>query len=208
MSKKKRRYHWVTDGIDFWKVRFGPIGNYPKLPIYGDCKTCGLTILNKNLIPYCCYRCNPEFPRPKFRKKIRFKKKSREKIRFAIDSNITERIIHRFLNVLNLKFEPHKYLHITRYHYRTPDFILYDQFLKSILIVEVDGCYWHGCSKCFPELIDRRIDDLKKDRIILKIGIGVVRILEHEVRRYNYVYILRDRLTYLLTQNYPYWRIL
>ena len=70
-----------------------------------------------------------------------------------------------------------------------PDFF----FKKDRLAIFVDGCYWHGCPKCghipktrsafWKAKIDRNIQRDKKNRTsLIKLGIAVLRIWEHELK--------------------------
>jgi DNA mismatch endonuclease (patch repair protein) len=69
-----------------------------------------------------------------------------------------------------------------------PDFL----FPKSKLAVFVDGCFWHGCRKCYcapksnrafwRQKVDRnRKRDVKVNRTLKKLGWGVLRVWEHEL---------------------------
>jgi DNA mismatch endonuclease (patch repair protein) len=71
-----------------------------------------------------------------------------------------------------------------------PDFL----FKRSRLVLFVDGCFWHGCPRCYRrpksnrKLWDAKIDrnrerDRKVNRELRKLGWCVVRIWEHDIRR-------------------------
>ena len=71
-----------------------------------------------------------------------------------------------------------------------PDFV----FLHSALAIFVDGCFWHGCSKCSHDIrknsaywtakINRnRERDKSKERELRKLGFRVLRIWEHELTK-------------------------
>ena len=71
-----------------------------------------------------------------------------------------------------------------------PDFY----FKKEKVAVFVDGCYWHGCSKCghipktrarfWEAKIKRNQErDRKKRMELRKIGISSIRIWEHELKK-------------------------
>lgn len=71
-----------------------------------------------------------------------------------------------------------------------PDFV----FPKELLIVFIDGCFWHGCKKCRTIPATRRAFWLKKiegnrrrdavvTRTLKKAGWTVLRFWEHEIKR-------------------------
>lgn len=81
-----------------------------------------------------------------------------------------------------------------RRHYKrlqgTPDFV----FLKQKTAVFIDGCFWHGCTKCgsYPKTNRKfwktKIDNNKKrdkrdNSEIKKKGWTILRIWEHEINR-------------------------
>ena len=70
-----------------------------------------------------------------------------------------------------------------------PDFV----FRRCRVVVFVDGCYWHGCSKCKlaaksntdywqPKIAKNMQRDLAIARELRKIGWRVVRVWEHELK--------------------------
>lgn len=71
-----------------------------------------------------------------------------------------------------------------------PDFA----FPDSKTAVFVDGCFWHGCKRCglksksnrqfWKKKTDRNIErDKENNRELRKMGWGVMRIWEHEIKR-------------------------
>lgn len=71
-----------------------------------------------------------------------------------------------------------------------PDFY----FTKKKIVIFVDGCFWHGCPKCYKgtksnELFwNTKIDsnkkrDRKNNRYYRNIGFQVIRIWEHDLRK-------------------------
>ena len=71
-----------------------------------------------------------------------------------------------------------------------PDFF----FPKKDLVIFVDGCFWHGCSRCksipktnklfWKKKIDRNIlRDRKVTRELKKQGMTVKRIWEHDLKK-------------------------
>ena len=82
-----------------------------------------------------------------------------------------------------------------RRHHRLhgkPDFV----FLKSRLAVFVDGCFWHGCPRCYSEPKSNRIFWRQKiaanqnralvvNLTLRRIGWRVLRVWQHELTRKN-----------------------
>lgn len=47
------------------------------------------------------------------------------------------------------------------------------------VLIEVDGCYWHGCSKCgYDGMPDNRRNDAAKNRLAKRLGWKLIRIKE------------------------------
>ncbi len=70
-----------------------------------------------------------------------------------------------------------------------PDFV----FQKARVAVFVDGCFWHGCPRCYrppssnkpfwrEKLARNRARDVKVTRALRKSGWRVLRIWEHELK--------------------------
>ena len=79
-----------------------------------------------------------------------------------------------------------------------PDFV----FSKIKLAVFVDGCFWHGCPRCYSEpksnrafwrrkITTNRKRDLAVKRALRKSGWRVMRIWQHELKRKNESRLLR-----------------
>ncbi|MCK4792627.1 MAG: very short patch repair endonuclease [Desulfobacteraceae bacterium] len=80
-----------------------------------------------------------------------------------------------------------------RVHYRLPgkpDIV----FPKKKIVVFIDGCFWHKCSKCFikPQTNkgfwkEKINSNVERDRVVnkqlKKMGWKIIRIWEHEVRK-------------------------
>jgi DNA mismatch endonuclease (patch repair protein) len=75
-----------------------------------------------------------------------------------------------------------------------PDFI----FRKERLAVFVDGCFWHGCPRCYirpksnrkfwdTKIARNRVRDRQVNRELKASGWRVLRIWEHQLRRPNLV---------------------
>lgn len=58
---------------------------------------------------------------------------------------------------------------------------------KLKLVVEVDGCYWHGCRICYPAHNQHnRARDRRIDRDVRGLGWRILRIPEHRMRKKNF----------------------
>ena len=79
-----------------------------------------------------------------------------------------------------------------------PDFV----FQKLQLTVFVDGCFWHGCPRCYSEpksnrafwrqkIAANRARALTVNRALRKTGWRVLRIWEHELKKKNEARLLR-----------------
>lgn len=49
------------------------------------------------------------------------------------------------------------------------------------LVIECDGCYWHGCPIHFPTRAFRQEKDLIRDSKLESLGYSVIRFWEHEI---------------------------
>jgi len=121
-----------------------------------------------------------------------FKEKVREKIRikratqiFPYEDTEIELDIQDSLIKQNIPFETHKIIKgllSKPYKFHRWDIVLED---KKILI-EVQGCYWHGCSICFPNSSINQRNTIIKDNEIKSIaenkGWKVIYIWEHTIR--------------------------
>lgn len=53
----------------------------------------------------------------------------------------------------------------------------------SRVLIEVDGCYWHGCEACgYPVPKQKRKEDRRKNTIAKRSGWRLIRIPEHAVK--------------------------
>lgn len=79
-----------------------------------------------------------------------------------------------------------------------PDFV----FAAARLAVFVDGCFWHGCSKCYrrpntnrkywdDKILRNRIRDKYISCALRGMGWYVVRIWEHELKKKNPIFLKR-----------------
>lgn len=119
--------------------------------------------------------------------KNRHSKETIEKIRNARRNQIIpktdtkpERMIQIALSLQGIKFETHKPL------IGQPDI-----FIEPNICIFIDGCYWHGCKDCYPELIvSKRIfqttfSDISNTHKLNELGYNVIRIREHLIKDKN-----------------------
>lgn len=88
-----------------------------------------------------------------------------------------EDTIAELLIALGLEFERNKSIvGLGRHQW---DLVLFD---RGILI-EVDGCYWHGCSECgYDDRYNRKMIDIEQTEKARAIGWTVIRIPEHDIK--------------------------
>ncbi len=132
---------------------------------------------------------------------------SRQKhIRNMISKQKTKptRLEREFLGYCNENGLPYKYigngkLWISDKKMRVnPDFI---NIRQPHVFIELYGCYWHGCKKCYPSLkvcgrqqyiygIVKR--DKKKRLLFRKKELVLIEIWEHEIKNKSFVKLLKD----------------
>jgi DNA mismatch endonuclease (patch repair protein) len=125
-----------------------------------------------------------------------FNKKKRSELMSRIRSHGNVATELRFIRLL-------KHSGITgwrRHHclHGKPDFV----FLNLRLAVFVDGCFWHGCPRCYGEpksnrafwrrkITANRKRDLAVNRALRKSGWRVLRVWQHELKRRNEARLLK-----------------
>lgn len=84
------------------------------------------------------------------------------------------------LDALGIRYERQFFAHVPGAGRHPWDFALPDRRI----LIEVDGCYWHGCEECGFEGVDGRAAlDEKQTRAAEAAGWKVVRVAEHDVGR-------------------------
>jgi len=84
--------------------------------------------------------------------------------------------------------------------YGHPDFI----FPKKKLCIFIDGCYWHGCKKCYirpktnkkfwdNKIIANKKRDKRVNRCLKQEGWRVLRIWEHQLKKDQPFYLEKIR---------------
>jgi len=95
--------------------------------------------------------------------------------------------------------------------YGKPDFV----FLRVRLAVFVDGCFWHGCPRCYREpksnrafwrqkIMANRKRALVVNRALRKSGWRVLRVWQHELKRKNEARLLK-RIYYAISKGSSAW---
>ena len=82
-----------------------------------------------------------------------------------------EKKVFSVLEEIGVRFSEQKF--IKRYAY---DFYLPDQNI----LIETDGCFWHGCSICGFNKLDSNNDDIKT-QLASKFGFRLLRLQEHSI---------------------------
>ena len=55
------------------------------------------------------------------------------------------------------------------------------------LVIQVDGCYWHGCPIHHPTRMKSRERDANQDKVLQENGLQVIRFWEHEIMSPNFI---------------------
>jgi len=90
-----------------------------------------------------------------------------------------EKMLQAFLISESILFDKHwspKELINQKYYHR------YDLHIKDInLLIEIDGCYWHGCKKCGFQDLEKTKRDKRQNYMAKKIGYKVIRFWGHDI---------------------------
>ena len=113
---------------------------------------------------------------------IQLAKDRRAKIICPIKDTYIEVKIQNFLRLLHIEFMTHYYILEITHSYQC------DILIPSMnLIIETDGCYWHGCKICNKKFNNHQLKQIKKDKIRTKElrqkGFKVIRIWEHDIKK-------------------------
>lgn len=127
---------------------------------------------------------------------LRGKKKSEEhknKIREARSKQIIimknssiECKIQNMLKELHTNFLTQYYISDITHKYRCDIFIPKQEEINQKIVIECDGCYFHGCSIC-PNMKNTRVqeqilrDKIRTEELVSK-GFKVIRLWEHQIK--------------------------
>jgi G:T-mismatch repair DNA endonuclease (very short patch repair protein) len=94
-----------------------------------------------------------------------------------------ERWLHAWLDEEGIAFVIHPWVRVTYGGIRRvlrPDVLL----PAHNLVIEVQGCYWHGCIACYGEKArtDRVIEDEIRRTLMQEQGYSVFELLEHDIK--------------------------
>ena len=116
-------------------------------------------------------------------------KEARAKQIFPIKDTKIEIKIQDFLTLLKIEFMTHKYMKI-EHGYQCDILIPIQKGITQKIIIEVDGCYWHGCKICnknIRELNEFQNKQIEEDKIrtkeLLEQGFKVLRLWEHDINK-------------------------
>ncbi len=126
--------------------------------------------------------------RPPFSEQWKNKMKlARKNRKIPYRDTIPEKMLQTALKLKQINFETHKTIKLPK----SNSFHQTDIITKRFCI-EVDGCYWHGCPKCFPDrtkLNNTQLKTIDRDNIVNhelnELGYHVIRIWEHSIKENN-----------------------
>lgn len=77
-----------------------------------------------------------------------------------------------------------------------------DAYIPTLnLVVEADGCYWHGCDVCNKPKRNNR--DVAKDAYLKKCGFSVLRLKEHSIKDGTFIVNLKQHIEKLQHETTP-----
>jgi len=105
---------------------------------------------------------------------------------FPLKDSSIEIKARNFLDTLGVDYKQHKNMIEIRHTYQCDFFIPIQKGITKTTILELDGCYWHGCQKCMKEINNKqnkqRHKDNKRTHELRGQGYRVIRIWEHEIK--------------------------
>ena len=93
-------------------------------------------------------------------------KEKRSKQVFPLKDTKIEKMVFDYLDKIGVKYKKHHIIKdlLTNTPY---EFHQFDCVIESKkIIIEVNGCYWHGCPKCYPKPNEKQIEWIKRDKEI------------------------------------------
>ena len=105
---------------------------------------------------------------------------------FPKKDTLIEVKIQSFLSLLHIEFITHKYMSEITHSYQCDILIPKQRLIEQKTIIEVDGCYWHGCKVCAKrDLTNNQRSKKYKDNIRTKElkekGYRVIRLWGHQI---------------------------
>ena len=94
--------------------------------------------------------------------------------------------IQKFLSLLHIEYFTHKYISEITHSYQCDILIPKQKEINQKIIIECDGCYWHGCKICYNKFHKNLGKQEKNDNIrtkeLIDKGFKVLRLWEHEIK--------------------------
>ena len=96
-----------------------------------------------------------------------------------------ELALARILDELGVEYTTQARIRAGSLTYRVFDFIIPGRFL----VIEADGCYWHGCGECYPDRSyssraeSNRVRDVVACEALVDLGWRVLRFWEHDIMK-------------------------
>lgn len=94
-----------------------------------------------------------------------------------------ERWTHRWLDEHEVVFVMHPWVRVTYGGVRRV--LRPDVFIPELnLVIEVQGCYWHGCELCYDDKArtDRVAEDYLRRMLMEEQGFSVLELWEHDIK--------------------------
>lgn len=110
--------------------------------------------------------------------KIQFFGSKSKSSKYGDDTSI-ETFVYDFLNEKEIKFIPQKAIRFSNVDAYLPDYNT---------VIQLEGCYWHGCPKCYPQGPKNNIQrkNIEKDKVssqhIKEAGHHLIEIWEHDIK--------------------------
>ena len=102
-----------------------------------------------------------------------------KKLHFPFKNTRPEQIMKKLLDDLHIKYECDYLLFHETMGYHKVDIMILDHNNKPYLALEIDGCYWHGCPRHYPNRKRKR--DVLVNQGIQGLGIKLYRIWECQI---------------------------
>lgn len=105
---------------------------------------------------------------------------------FPMKDTSIEVKIQKFLSILHIEYLTHKYMSEITNSYQCDIFIPEQNGIPKKMIIECDGCYWHGCKECNKKIEEWQEERIEKDKLRTKElqekGYIVLRLQEHDIK--------------------------
>jgi len=115
-------------------------------------------------------------------------KRFRVKQTFPLKDTKIEVKVQNFLKQLKMTFFTHQYMKI-KHGYQCDIFIPTQKGINQKIIIECDGCYWHGCKICSKKLNNLQKEQIEEDRLrtkeLIEKGFRIIRLWEHDIKKMN-----------------------